>query len=191
MTQAQPAVPAATHAKSDAGNEFEQLAASARDALTDDMVARLGATIGDGLDLLDRLNRSGIVKALPAVARLVDSGDLDRLVNLARLMGSIEDSLSDDIVRRLALVAAELVALADRLARNDGFLRLIDALGHDDVQRALADMAKAVGATKTQTAARPASKGGFGGLWRLAKDPGTQDALEFLSLFGRQLRNAP
>lgn len=172
-------------------NEIERLAASARDALTDDMVARLSATIGDGLDLLDRLNRSGIARALPAVARLVDNGDLDRVVNLARLLGSIEDSLSDDIVRRLALVATELATLADRLARNDGFLRLIDVLGRNDVQHALENMAKAAAAATAQTAAPPVSTGGLIGLWRLARDPGTQEALRFLSLFGRQLRTMP
>ena len=57
-----------------------RLVGSAQDALTDDMVGRLAATVGGGLDMLDRANRSGIAKALPAVAQLVENGDLERLV---------------------------------------------------------------------------------------------------------------
>ena len=175
-------------ATSAAGNEIERLVAGAQDALTDDMVTRLSATVGDGLDLLDRVNRSGIVRALPAITQLVENGDLDRLISLARLVAAVEDSLSDDIVNRLALVATEMASLVDKLARNDGFMKLIDILGREDVQCALVDVTEAACAARTEAAALPAPKGGFGGLWQLAKDPGTQDALRFLALVSRQLR---
>ncbi len=69
-----------------------RLIGSAQDALTDDMVNRLAATAAGGLDLLDRANRSGVARALPAIAELVDNGDLDRLVELARLVGSAQDA---------------------------------------------------------------------------------------------------
>lgn len=170
------------------GTEIERLVASAQDALTDDMVVRLSATLGDGLDLLDRVNRSGIVRALPAITQLVENGDLDRLISLARLMAAVEDSLSDDIVNRLALVGTEMAALVDKLARNEGFVKLIDILGREEVQCALVDLAEAACAAKTETAALPAPKGGLGGLWQLAKDPGTQDALRFMALVSKQLR---
>lgn len=170
------------------GTEIERLVASAQDALTDDMVARLSATLGDGLDLLDRVNRSGIVRALPAITQLVENGDLDRMVSLARFLAALEDSLSDDIVNRLSIVATEMAALVDKLARNDGFMRLIDILGREDAQCALVDVAEAACAAKTQAADLPAPKGGIGGLWQLAKDPGTQDALRFLGLVSKQLR---
>ena len=169
-------------------NEIERLVASAQDALTDDMVTRLSATVGDGLDLLDRVNRSGISRALPAITQLVENGDLDRLVSLARFVAAMEDSLSDDIVNRLSLVATELAALVDKLARNDGFMKLIDILGREEVQCALVDVAESACAAKTEAAALPAPKGGLGGLWQLAKDPGTQDALRFMALVSRQLR---
>ena len=169
-------------------NEIERLVASAQDALTDDMVVRLSATVGDGLDLLDRVNRSGIIRALPAIAQLVENGDLDRLVSLARLVAAIEDSLSDDIVNRLALAAAELAVLVDKLARNEGFVKLIDILGREEVRCALVDVAESACAAKAEAAALPAPKGGLGGLWQLAKDPGTQDALRFMALVSRQLR---
>ena len=168
--------------------EIEHLVASAQDALTDDMVVRLSATVTDGLDLLDRINRSGIVRALPAITQLVENGDLDRVINLARFVAAIEDSLSDDIVNRLSLVATEFASLVDKLARNEGFMKLIDILGREETQCALVDVAEAACTVKTEVAALPAPKGGLGGLWQLAKDPGTQDALRFISLVSRQLR---
>jgi uncharacterized protein YjgD (DUF1641 family) len=170
------------------GIEIERLVASAQDALTDDMVTRLSATLGDSLDLLDRINRSGIVRALPAITQLVENGDLDRMISLARLVAAVEDSLSDDIVNRLSIVATEMAALVDKLARNKGFMRLIDILGREEVQCALIDVAESACAAKTEAAALPAPKGGIGGLWQLAKDPGTQDALRFMALVSKQLR---
>ena len=169
-------------------NEIERLVASAQDALTDDMVTRLSATMGDGIDLLDRVNRSGIIRALPAITQLVENGDLDRVISLARFVAAMEDSLSDDIVNRLSIVATELAALVDKLARNEGFMRLIDILGREEVQCAMIDVAESACAAKTEAAALPAPKGGFGGLWQLVTDPGTQDALRFMALVSRQLR---
>ena len=55
---------------------------SARDALNDDMIGRLAATMGQTLDTLDRFNRSGIADAIPDVAQFVASGDLKRVLSL-------------------------------------------------------------------------------------------------------------
>jgi len=125
---------------------------------------------------------------LPAITQLVENGDLERLISVARFVAAVEDSLSDDIVNRLSLVATELASLVDRLARTEGFMRLIDILGRDEVQCALVDVAESACAARTEAAALPAPKGGLGGLWELAKDPGTQDALRFAALVSRQLR---
>lgn len=168
--------------------DIARLIGSAEDSMSDDIVKRLSETAVGGLDLLDRVNRSGILRALPAITQLVENGDLDRLISLARLVAAIEDSLSDDVVNRLALVATELASLVDKLARTDGFLRLIDILGRDEVQCALADVAEAACAAKAEAAALPPPKGGIGGLWQMAKDPGMQDALHFMALVSKQLR---
>jgi len=168
--------------------EIERLIASAQDALTDDMVTRLSSTITEGLDLLDSINRSGIAKALPAIVQLVENGDMERLVNLARFFAAVEDSLSDDIINRLSIVATEMASLVDKLSRNNGFMRLVDILGREEVQCGLVDVAESVYTVKKQSADLPAAKGGFGGLLKLAMDPGTQDALRFLSMVSKQLR---
>lgn len=175
-----------TKEESSVSVEIERLVAGAQDALTDDMVNRLAANASQTLDLLDRFNRSGIDRALPTIAQLVENGDLERLVGFARLFGSVEDSLSDDIVNRLALVATELACLVDKLSRNEGFQRLIELLGNDQVQETLVNVLDAASAAKTEAEALPAAKGGFGGLWQIATDPSTQEALRFVALMGKQ-----
>ena len=167
--------------------ELEHLIASAQDALTDDMVTRLSYNLTQTIDLLDRFNRSGIDRALPSIARLVENGDLDRIVAFASLFGSVEDSLSDDIVNRVALVATELAGIVDRIARNDGFQRLLDLLGREDVQGCLTDVLCASSAAKEEAAALPPSKGGFGAMWQLMSDPATQDAMRYMVLLSKHM----
>jgi uncharacterized protein YjgD (DUF1641 family) len=168
--------------------EVERVLAAARDALNDDIVARLSATIAQGLELLDRINRSGLDRALPAFARLAENGDLERLLGVARVVAAMEDSLSEDIVVRMANTLTGLVTVGDKLARNDGFLKLVDLLGRDDVNRALLGLAEAVSAAKTEQAALPPAPGGLGGLWQLVTDPGAQEALRSMALIGKHLR---
>lgn len=170
------------------GDELEHLVSSAQDALTDDMVTRLSANLAEGLDLLDRINRSGIGRALPAVAQLVENGDLDRLLGMARLVGAIEDSMSDDIVNRLAGIVTGLAALVDKLTRNEGLLRLIDLLGQDGVSDTLGNLLGAASTAQSEAASLPAAKGGFGGLWQIAADPNTQEALRFMGLLSKHLK---
>jgi uncharacterized protein YjgD (DUF1641 family) len=168
--------------------ELERVVAAARDALTDDIVTRLSATLAQGVELLDRVNRSGIDRALPTIARIAENGDIDRLANFARLVAAMEDSLNEDIIIRLGTTLTGLATLADKLARNDGLLKLIDVLGRDDVQTALTKLVDAASKASTESAAQPPAAGGLGTLWRLATDPGTQEALRVVAMIGKHLR---
>ena len=98
-----------------AADPFTHLAKAADDALTDDMVARLAATAAEGMDLIDDVNRSGMKRALPAIAELVENGDLERLVRLARVFGSAEDALTDEMIARLSETAAGGMDLLDQV----------------------------------------------------------------------------
>jgi hypothetical protein len=169
-------------------SEIERLLSGARDSLTDDIVTRMSGTVAGGLDLLDRVNRSGITRALPTITRMVENGDLERLVGFVRLVAALEDSLSDDIVNRLATVATELAALVDKLARTPGFLRLIDVLAREEVQCGLIDLAESACAAKAEAGRLPATGGGVLATLRLAADPNTQSALRFVSLLANQMR---
>jgi hypothetical protein len=54
---------------------------AAQDALTDEMIGRLAETFGEGLSLLDRLNRSGVWRLVEVLERLESSGSLERIAN--------------------------------------------------------------------------------------------------------------
>lgn len=179
---------AAARPRAAADHELEQLIAGARDALTDDIVGRMSGTVAGGLELLDRINRSGIARALPTITRMVENGDLERLVGFVRFVAALEDSLSDDIVQRLSSVATELAALVDTLARNPGFIRLIQVLGREEVQCGLMDLAESACAAKQDLASQPVQSGGVINLLKIASDPDTQAALRFVAQVTTRMR---
>ena len=57
----------------------------------------------------------------------MENGDLERITQLARLVSSAGDALTDEMVSRLAGVVSEGVFLVDRFSRSEGILRLLDA----------------------------------------------------------------
>ena len=175
---------------------------SAQDALTDEMVGRLTEAVGGGLTLVDQVNRAGLEKAIPAIAEMVNNGDLERLVHLARLYGSAQDALTDEMVGRLAETVGEGLSLLDRFSRG-GALRLVEMLERLEASGALERTAKVVpllvdrlGMLENmlhcvEEAAKepaPPSPGGIGGLWSLMKDPENQESLRFLISLGKKLR---
>lgn len=184
-------------------SEVERIATAAGDALTDEMVGRLAGTVGEGLELLDQVNRAGLGNAIPALAQMVHDGDLERLVQLARVYGSMQDALTDEMVGRLAETVGNGMSLLDRFNRG-GSDRLIQLLEHLEGSGALEGLAS----TLPKLTARldqvvrmlgcveeaanildrsPARPGGVGGLWSLLKDPENQKSLHFLILLGKQL----
>lgn len=165
--------------------EFERLAAAARDSLTDEMVSRLSATAADGMDLLDQINRSGVGRALPALAQLVANGDLDRLVALARTYGAAQDAMTDEMVSRLAETVGESLSIVDRLNRA-GLDRLVGSL--DRLTVLLEETMRALEAARCSVAAGPPAGGGLGGLWQLLRDPEGQESLRFLLAFAKEFR---
>jgi uncharacterized protein YjgD (DUF1641 family) len=184
--------------------ELERLAAAARDSLTDEMVGRVSATAAEGLDLLDQINRSGVAKALPAVAQLVANGDLDRLVALARTYGAAQDSLTDEMVSRIAETMGASISLMDRLNRAGvdrlvGVLERLAATGALERLERLADrlgaaldiperIVGALDAANREMSAKPAASGGLGGLWGLMRGRENQETLRFLLAVGRGMR---
>jgi len=176
---------------------------SAEDALTDEMVGRLSETIGEGMSLLDQVNRSGLDKALPTISRMVNDGDLERLAQLARVYSSAEDALTDEMVGRLAETVGEGLSLVDRLSRG-GAGRMVEMMERMEATGALGRIADSLPRLLdrldviermlqgVETAAAEADKapaaGGLGGLWGLVRDPESQRTLRFLLGLGREIR---
>ncbi len=176
---------------------------ASQDALTDEMVGRLSEAMGEGLSLLDQVNRSGLEKALPTISRMVADGDLERLAQLARVYSSAQDALTDEMVGRLAETVGEGLSLLDRLNRG-GAIRLVEMLEKLESSGALERIAitlprllerlemvsgmfvcleEAANKSKEQ----PVS-GGIGSLWRIMKDEETVRSLQFLLNVSKQMQ---
>ena len=194
-----------------------RLYGSAQEALTDDMVERLAGTASDGLDLLDRLNRSNLERILPTIERMVENGDMERVASLTRLVGAIQETLTDDMVNRLAGNASELMALADRLQSSGLMDRLIEAapalnrlmsqLSPEVIDRFAAELPRAIGTldqmqqmhvaedflkclqgATEEMPSQPAAKGGWMGLLSIMKQKETQEMLQFVVTLGKHFR---
>lgn len=168
--------------------EADRIFESAADALSDDIVGRLGTTMGDGLMLLDQVSRSNLDKAIPLINQMVESGDLERVVNLVRVLGSAGDAISDDIIGRLGEMVNELLCIADRISRNENLQKLLDLLERDHMVDMLASMAEAAALARASHDVQ--ASGGIGGLLKTMKDPEVQQALQFMTKFSTALKNS-
>jgi hypothetical protein len=183
--------------------EIEHLVRAANDALTDDMVTRIAQTAADGMDLVDQVNRSGLKRALPALAALVDNGDLDRLVRVARVYGSAEDALTDDMIGRLAEAVGDGLTTLDRFNRGGagklvGILERMEASGSlDKLAEMLPRLVDRMGqiekllialeSAEAAFARKDPAKGGAGGMVKVLMDKENQDALRYLVGLGKAL----
>ncbi|MHB8725167.1 MAG: DUF1641 domain-containing protein [Casimicrobiaceae bacterium] len=185
--------------------EIQRVIAAARDSLTDEMVTRLAATAGETLTLLDQVNRAGLARALPALTQMVNNGDLERLSQLARLYSSAQDALTDEMVSRLAETVGNGLSLLDRASRGgaENVVRMLESLQASGALERLStmlpqlierlsmvqDLLQSVDDAAAASRAAQPSAGGLGGVWRLLRDPESQDTLRFLLAVGKQLRS--
>jgi uncharacterized protein YjgD (DUF1641 family) len=188
------------------GAEIAGLIRAAGDSVTDDMVARLAESATQAMDLLDRVNRSGVADALPAIAALVRSGDLDRLTHYARTLGAAEDAVTDDMIGRFATLAGEGTMVLDRLNRS-GVTKLIDLLDQLNTSGALERIAAKLPAlvdnlemierlfgclaeASKEVKDAPAPGGGIFPLLAMMRDPENQKAIQFFMAVGRRMRSS-
>jgi len=185
-------------------SQLARVYSSAQDSLTDEMIARLSGAIGDGLAMLDQVNRAGLDRAIPALAEMVNNGDLNRLVKLARVYGSAEDALTDEMIGRLTETVGNGLSLLDRASRGgaEQVVTMLERLHESGALERIATMLpqlterlttvqellQSIDTAAAASRAAAPSSGGFGGLWQLMRDPETQDTLRFLLTVGKQLR---
>jgi hypothetical protein len=111
--------------------------------------------------------------------------DLEPLVEIATLVTSARDAMSDEMVARLSRTFSEGILLLDRLTRNEGLMRLLEVLDRPESQHLLIGLSKTLGRMSRDIAASPPASGGVVGLWKIAREPGMQEGLRSLSLLGR------
>jgi len=129
---------------------MQRLGQGACDALTDEMIGRLSETVSGGLTLLDQINRSGLDQAIPVLAKMVQNGDLERIAQMARLLGSAQDAVTDEMVGRLTETVSGGMTLIDQINRS-GLDKVIPVLAqmtqNGDLER-VAQMARLVGSAQ-------------------------------------------
>jgi hypothetical protein len=116
--------------------------------------------------------------------------DLQRLVEFAQLVTSARDAMSDEIVTRLAGALSEGLNLLDRLTRNEGLMRLLQVLDRQESQHLLIALSEAINAAGKEIPATAPATGGLGCMFRVVRDPGTQEGIRLLSVFGKHLSNS-
>ena len=99
-------------------HELERVISAARDSMTDEMVGRLAGSAAEALDMVDKAGRAGLSKAIPALAEMVNNGDLERLSQLARVYHASQDALTDDMVSRLTEAVGGGLSLLDQVNRS-------------------------------------------------------------------------
>jgi uncharacterized protein YjgD (DUF1641 family) len=99
-------------------HELDRVIAAARDSMTDEMVGRLAGSAAEALDLVDKAGRAGLSKAIPALAEMVNNGDLERLSQLARVYHASQDALTDEMVGRLTDAVGGGLSLLDQVNRS-------------------------------------------------------------------------
>src|SRR5512135_809201 len=183
--------------------EIEGLLRAARDSVSDEMIGRLTDTATQAMDLLDRVNRSNVADALPAIAEMVRTGDLERITRYARVMGAAEDAVTDDMIGRFATLAGEATMMVDRL-NTSGVTKLIDLLGQLNSTGALDRIAQQLPAlvenlalienmfaclaeASKEVKSAPAPGGGLMPLLSMMRDPENQKALQFFMAVGRRM----
>jgi uncharacterized protein YjgD (DUF1641 family) len=196
------AVVAAVNAASP-DQELAGLVQAARDSVTDDMIARLAGNMGQTLELVDQVNRSGVADALPAIAAMVRNGDLERLTYYARMIGAAEDAVTDDMIGRFATLAAETATVMDRLNRSgvERLIQLLDLLNASGALDRIAAKLPALidnmelverlfgclaGAAKEVREQEPPG-GGLLPLLKLVRDAENQKAIQFGIALGRRM----
>jgi uncharacterized protein YjgD (DUF1641 family) len=113
------------------------------------------------------------------------ASDLEKLSELATLVTSARDALSDEIVTRVASALSEGITLLDRLTRNEGLMRLLQVLDKPESQHLLIGLSEALGQMSRDIATSPPATGGLLGIIKLAREPGTQEGLRSVSLLGQ------
>lgn len=116
--------------------------------------------------------------------------DLQRLVEFAQLVTAGRDAMSDEIVTRLAGAMSEGLTLLDRLTRNEGLMHLLKVLDRQETQYLLVALSDAIHAASQEIPAAPPATGGLACMLRVARDPGTQEGLRLLSVFGKHLSHS-
>lgn len=125
-------------------HEVERVISAARDSMTDEMVGRLAGSAAEALDMVDKAGRAGLGKAIPALAEMVNNGDLERISQLARVYHASQDALTDEMIGRLTEAVGGGLSLLDQVNRSglDKAIPVISRMALDGDLERLSQLAR-------------------------------------------------
>lgn len=163
--------------------QMARLLGSAQDAVTDEMIGRLTETLSGGMTLVDQINRSGLDKVIPVLSQMTQNGDLERIAQMARLLGSAQDALTDEMIGRLTEMVSGGMTLLDQVNRN-GAARLINILTRlETVEAMLEGVQEAAHAVE-----RDPPPAGLRGLWKMLTNRDNHKVMHFFMAVGKELQ---
>jgi len=105
---------------------------AAQDALTDEMIGRLAETLGEGMSLLDRVNRSGFWRLVEVIEKLESTGALERIAEgLPKLLERL------DMIAGLLTCLETASARAQSLPARGGFGAMLSTMTDEKTIRSL------------------------------------------------------
>lgn len=120
----------------------------------------------------------------------LDEASIASLVEIINLLASVRDAMSDEMVARLAGTVSEGLILLDRLTRNEGLMRLLQMLDRQESQNMLIALSDAIHAASHEIPAAAPATGSLACMMRVVRDPGTQEGIRLLSVFGKHLSHS-
>ncbi|MBI5137779.1 MAG: hypothetical protein HZA24_10675 [Nitrospirae bacterium] len=156
-------------------DDMAHAAGAVAHALTDSMVERLATTLGNVMEVADRLNdpdtKAAVDCLLDNLTTLHQSGGMQPLFDLLHMLGAAQNAATDSMIERGA-------ALVEHLVSN---------LANEDVADLAHQTQQAMREARQEQSAAP-SQGGLLATLALLGKPETQSAIRFLVSVTGKLR---
>ena len=157
----------------DALKQMALFATAAKNSMGDSVIERSAATMEKMMALADEMTKADLMRAMPAIEELVNSGSLEVLTQLATFAGSATHAFTDSIVERMLGM----------------FENLVSRLMNPQIQEMIGAMVEGVHETMAEMKKQPYKKGVLG-LIKTARDPEVQKSLQFFMNFAKNFHRS-
>lgn len=157
----------------DALSEMASFATAAKNSMTDSLLERSSDTLGKLVEIADEVVKADVVRVMPALQELINSGSLEILTQMATFMGSATHAFTDSIVERMLSM----------------FENFVSRVMNPQVQELLGAMVEGVHVTMAEMKKEPYKKGVIG-LIKTARDPEVQKSLHFVMNFAKNFHGS-
>ncbi len=148
----------------DALTQLAMVTVAVKNSLTDSLVERSADTLGKVAEIAEEVLKADLMRAMPALQELVNSGSLQILTQMATFVGSASHAFTDSIVERVLTIVENLTS------------RLVNP----QIQDLIGAMVEGTHTTMEDMKQQPYDKTGLLGLLKNARDPEVQKGLLFV-----------